>query len=58
VPLVIAGSAVMIILIALSRVYPGAPLPLGRRRGVLLGLAWVFVALLAVTIRARRRVAP
>ena len=56
-PFVIAGSAVMIILIALSRVYLGAHYLSDVVGGVLLGLAWVLVVLLALTIRERRRAA-
>jgi membrane-associated PAP2 superfamily phosphatase len=56
-PFVIAGSAAMIILIALSRVYLGAHYVSDVVGGVLLGLAWVLVVVLALTIRERRRVA-
>jgi membrane-associated phospholipid phosphatase len=56
-PFGIAGSAAMIILIALSRVYLGAHYVSDVVGGVLLGLAWVLVVVLALTIRERRRVA-
>ena len=56
-PFVIAGSAAMIVLIALSRIYLGAHYVSDVVGGVLLGLAWVLGVLLALTIRERRRVA-
>lgn len=57
-PFAIAGAAAMIVLIAASRVYLGAHFLSDIVGGVLLGLAWVLVVVLALTIRERRRIGP
>ena len=55
-PFAIAGAAAMIVLIAASRAYLGAHYVSDIVGGVLLGLAWVLVVVLALTIRERRRI--
>lgn len=57
-PFAIAGAAAMIVLIAASRVYLGAHFLSDIVGGVLPGLAWVLVVVLALTIRERRRIGP
>ena len=57
-PFAIAGAAAMIVLIAASRVNLGAHFLSDIVGGVLLGLAWVLVVVLALTIRERRRIGP
>jgi undecaprenyl-diphosphatase len=56
-PPAIAAAAAMIGLIAASRIYLGAHYVSDVVGGVLLGIAWVLVVLLALTIRERRRIA-
>jgi hypothetical protein len=53
--LAVAGAALMIALIAASRVYLGAHYVSDVVGGVLLGLAWVLVVVLALSVRERRR---
>ena len=52
-----AAAAVIIVLVAASRIYLGAHYVSDVVGGVLLGIAWVLVVILALRIRERRRIA-
>ncbi len=54
-PLVVATTVLVVLLIGASRVYLGAHYPTDVVAGWILGLAWLLVCVLALTIREGRR---